>query len=617
MKSLPQLLNSKNFIMVDDCQDAIELIERLSNIYDPDMVFFDFETTGTNPFAEGFEVLSVAFALDETSAWFLPLGLGRWNDAERMTLDLKMTDFLLSQCPKVAQNIAYEDLVARVKYTHGKRVVNWYYDTMVGAHVADERRGTTGLDFQCFAHWGESHKGIVEVAKLRQAPLPLVAEYNTMDVRVLPILMDLQDSRMSTGQAKAYNFFHGCLGDMIDAQWVGLRVDFEELGRFETQAKERLAADKERFESHPIIEDFRRQRGRNPKPSGDDAIELIYRLGSANVIQRTENGKPAMDSATLGIVAEDLDTPQETADLIEVLGNISSYEKLLSTYCNGLRELADKNGVIHPSFMLHTTETYRSSSADPNFQNFPARDDFGALIRRCLKPVYPFDLLLEGDVKGSELAVSAMLSGDEVMMDEVRRDFDIHRYWASILLEKDEDKITKAERYIGKNGMIFPLLYGSYYVSIAKATGLPERRVKMAEERFWKRYKATKRWQREQIEFYKKNLYVETPLGFRRHAPLSNNQIINSPIQATSFHLLLAGIHKVNAELNSGRWDSKLCGQIHDSAYFATKLDGEANALLKMANAKMTEIHYGWQRLPVSIEWMAGTSMGSMKELSL
>ena len=615
MKSLPQLLNSKNFIMVDDCQDAIELIERLSNIYDPDMVFFDFETTGTNPFAEGFEVLSVAFALDETSAWFLPLGLGRWNDAERMTLDLKMTDFLLSQCPKVAQNIAYEDLVARVKYTHGKRVVNWYYDTMVGAHVADERRGTTGLDFQCFAHWGESHKGIVEVAKLRQAPLPLVAEYNTMDVRVLPILMDLQDSRMSTGQAKAYNFFHGCLGDMIDAQWVGLRVDFEELGRFETQAKERLAADKERFESHPIIEDFRRQRGRNPKPSGDDAIELIYRLGNANVIQRTENGKPAMDSATLGIVAEDLDTPQETADLIDVLGNISSYEKLLSTYCNGLRELADKNGVIHPSFMLHTTETYRSSSADPNFQNFPKRDDFGALIRRCLKPVKPFDVLLSGDIKAAEWAVGAMLAEDDVMLGEIRDGFDPHRYWASRLLEKNEEDVTKADRYLGKNGIVFPWRYGAWYKSISAATGVREPHVDKVIKEIEKRYKRTAQFIKEQVAFYKKNLYVETPLGFRRHAPLSKNQILNTTAQATAFHLMLAGIHKTNAELNSGRWGGKLCGQIHDQVFFAASLD-EADSLLKMANGKMTEIHFpSWQTLALQVDWEAGTSMGSMEKL--
>jgi len=617
MKPLPNELDLTKYTHIDTAYAAVELLDSLSVSTEP--VYFDFETTDTNVFAKDFEVLSVAFALNENTAWFIPLGLQSWSDEDRISIDLALSAFLLSEAPKVAQNLSYEDLVARVAYTNGRPVTNWEYDTMVGSHVKDERRGTTGLDFQTFVKWGVSHKGAVDVKNLKREPVGKVAVYNTMDTRVLPSLMSDQLTAMSDGQRDAYDFFHDSLLDMVDAEWVGMRVDFDELESFEAEAKERLAADWNVFRENEIVKSFQKRRGREPKPSGDDAIELVYTIGNVPPLAYTASGKPSMRVEDLTAAKDELvrqATMPDTAQLIEAVTGIGVYEKLLNTYAKNLRELAGPGGIIHPSFMLHTVETYRSSSAGPNFQNFPKRSEFGALIRRCIKPIEPFDLLLEGDLTAAEWTVGAMLANDEVMLDEIRRGFDPHRYWASLLLEKDESEITKADRYVGKNGLVFPWRYGAWYKSIAKATGLPEARVDNVIKKMEQRYKRTAAFIQEQLEFYRRNLYVETPLGFRRHAPLSKNQVLNTTSQATSFHLLLAGIHKVNAELHRPGWESLFCGQIHDSAFFATRLNGEGSALLKMADAKMTEIHFPkWQKLPVQLEWAAGANMGEMKNV--
>src|SRR5439155_25997997 len=60
---------------------------------------------------------------------------------------------------------------------------------------------------------------------------------------------------------------------------------------------------------------------------------------------------------------------------------IQKLKKARSTYLEGIRrEVVD--GFLHPFFHLHRVETFRSSSSDPNFQNFPVRNaEIGKIIR--------------------------------------------------------------------------------------------------------------------------------------------------------------------------------------------------------------------------------------------
>lgn len=57
-----------------------------------------------------------------------------------------------SPIPKVAANMKFEDRWTRAAFGH--RVRNWYWDTMVAAHVMDNRPDITGLKFQSFVLLG-------------------------------------------------------------------------------------------------------------------------------------------------------------------------------------------------------------------------------------------------------------------------------------------------------------------------------------------------------------------------------------------------------------------------------------------------------------------------------
>ncbi len=62
-------------------------------------------------------------------------------------------DFLRSPVPKIASNAKFEHRWTLAKL--GCKVRNWAFDTMVAAHVLDNRPGITGLKFQAFALLGQ------------------------------------------------------------------------------------------------------------------------------------------------------------------------------------------------------------------------------------------------------------------------------------------------------------------------------------------------------------------------------------------------------------------------------------------------------------------------------
>ena len=64
--------------------------------------------------------------------------------------------------------------------------------------------------------------------------------------------------------------------------------------------------------------------------------------------------------------------------------------KLKSTYADGLAAFIDGDGRIRTSFKQTVTATGRLSSADPNLQNIPMREELGRLIRKCFYPDYRF-----------------------------------------------------------------------------------------------------------------------------------------------------------------------------------------------------------------------------------
>ena len=137
------------------------------------------------------------------------------------------------------------------------------------------------------------------------------------------------------------------------------------------------------------------------------------------------------------------------------------------------------DGVLYPNFNLHTVSSYRSSSGATdrdsdekswNFQNIPSRNaEIARYIRRCFIP-RKGRKLVENDFAALEFRIAAAVWKDPEMIAYASNPkLDIHRDMAAELFLCDTKEVSKQMRYVGKNGFVFPVLYGSYYVKISQA----------------------------------------------------------------------------------------------------------------------------------------------------
>ena len=132
---------------------------------------------------------------------------------------------------------------------------------------------------------------------------------------------------------------------------------------------------------------------------------------------------------------------------------------------------------MHPGFTLHVVKTGRSSATQPNIQNIFKRDLWAkGIIRTGLIPS-PGNYLLEVDYSALEFRGYAFYSHDPVMLDYVENDGDPHTDQAKDIFIYTDAEWAALDRRVngshcaslGKNGFVFPTLYGDYHKNCAIA----------------------------------------------------------------------------------------------------------------------------------------------------
>ncbi len=106
-------------------------------------VAFDYETDRIKPDHPDSQIVCCSASDGETTVAYPWVG-----EAVQAT-----RDFLRSPVPKIAANAKFEHRWTLAKL--GCKVRNWVFDTMVAAHVLDNRPGITGLKFQSFVLLGQ------------------------------------------------------------------------------------------------------------------------------------------------------------------------------------------------------------------------------------------------------------------------------------------------------------------------------------------------------------------------------------------------------------------------------------------------------------------------------
>jgi len=418
----------------------------------------------------------------------------------------------------------------------------------------------------------------------------------------------------------------------------GIRMDVGYLKGAIKKTERRIARLERRLEKSEVCVEWKKAYGSKMKLGSDEQLGkvLFDRMGFKSP-GKTESGQHKADESSLAKV----DHP-----FIQDYLKVKKLKKALSTNLNGLLALT-VDEYLHPTFSLHVTKTYRSSSEAPNFQNQPVRNEMLAeLIRRAFV-ARPGNHLVELDYSGLEVNIAACYHKDPTMLeylgDETK---DMHRDCAMDLYMLEQEEVTKQIRYYGKNGFVFPEFYGDWYIDCARAlweaidkshlvtaSGTPlrehlaskgirrlgalvpgekpvkgtfEYHVCKVERHFWEdRFPVYAQWRKDWFTQYQKKGWFLTKTGFICQGYMKKNEAINYPVQGSAFHCLLWSLTRlVLQELPKKKMKALIVGQIHDSIV-ADVPPEELDDFLALAQHVMTTLLmsiWDWIIVPLKIE---------------
>lgn len=452
---------------------------------------------------------------------------------------------------------------------------------------------------------------------------------------------------------EGYELLHEGSLELCRVERNGIRIDMAKMQETKQRLTDMIADLRADLEKDDVWRQWKKRYG--PKASLTSRAQLseIFHVNlEYEVSDLTEGGEAATDEEALSKI----DHP-----FIKPYIRMMKYLKARDTFLKGI-EVHVIGDRLFPSFWLHTVRSYRSSSTEPNFQNFPVRDKEISEIIRSQFIASPGCVIVENDFKGIEVGVSGCYNKDENFLRYVRdpETNDMHRdmaaqiYFLEDYLDKWKFDTAKEIRYGAKNKFVFPQFYGDYYVACARnlwewlekgkllgpdgkpladwlyqngidglgacnpeekpVQGTFEYHVAQVENDFWNnRFRQYGQWRKDWYKAYLKKGYFDTYTGFRISGFLGRNAVTNYPIQGSAFHCLLWCLIQINKQLRKYNMKSMVVGQIHDSLIGDVRID-ELRQYLEIVEEVTTvwlPKYYKWIIVPLEIEYEIAPSNGT------
>ena len=299
----------------------------------------------------------------------------------------------------------------------------------------------------------------------------------------------------------------------------------------------------------------------SPKQLGE---MLFDKLGLPHG-KKTQTGW-ATDAATLEKLRED-------SPLVEDILEYRTYQKLNSTYVEGLLKVIGPDGRIHSTFNQTEARTGRLSSDNPNLQNIPIRTELGSRLRAYFV-ARPGWVLVDADYSQIELRILAHITGDEHMQEAFRSGADIHRSTAAKIYGLPLEAITPRLRSSAK-AINFGIMYGKGAFSLSKDIGVTVKEADAFLRQYLDTFPKVSGYMEKTIADAKANGYVSTLFGRRRALPeLSSSNFNvrssgermarNTPIQGTAADVIKLAMVRVWRRLRDEGMESRLILTVHD-----------------------------------------------------
>lgn len=306
------------------------------------------------------------------------------------------------------------------------------------------------------------------------------------------------------------------------------------------------------------------------------------------VIKKTPKGAPSTD----GSVLDELSKEYEVANYIL---KYREYEKIRSTYIDGLKSEITSDNRIHTTYNLFGTTTGRLSSEKPNLQNIPNKTDIGQKIREFFIADNNHEFIIS-DYSQIELRVLAHLSSDTNMINILKsQDADIHTETASRIFNVKIESVTKDMRRKAKE-VNFGLIYGMEAFGLSKSLNVSKKEAQDLIDSYFAQFPKIKGYLDRIVSDAEKNGYTKTLYGRKRYIKelsSSNFQLkamgkriaMNAPIQGTAADIMkiaMLGVQEKTLKYES----TNLILQIHDEIIVQTPKES-SKEVMKIVKTEM------------------------------
>ena len=307
-----------------------------------------------------------------------------------------------------------------------------------------------------------------------------------------------------------------------------------------------------------------------------------------------------------------LESMRREHDIVDLILQYRTLEKLRSTYLEPLPKKVDSGGRLHTTFNQLATATGRLSSSNPNLQNIPIKGEFGPRMRACFKPSKG-KLLVGADYSQIELRVLAHMSRDPNLLQAFGGNEDIHRRTATLLFDKDIEQVSRDERRKAKT-INFGLLYGMGPQKLSRELGIPMEEAKEFISVYFSKLDRVRAFYQQIEEKAQDQGYVTTMAGRRRLLPDINSRntnmaqqarrtAVNTVIQGSAADVIKKAMLAVDGDAELRSLGSVMVLQVHDELL----LEVDAPVAQK-AGERLARVMAGVESLevPLLVEWGTG-----------
>lgn len=257
--------------------------------------------------------------------------------------------------------------------------------------------------------------------------------------------------------------------------------------------------------------------------------------------------------------------------IVDYILKYRAVSKLLGTYVEGLGKLICADGRIRTEYKQMMTATGRLSSAEPNLQNIPVREQEGKELR-AIFIAGEGKTLVSADYSQIELRLMAHFSADPNMLDIYNRGGDIHAMTASLVFGVPLEEVTPEMRRKAK-AVNFGIIYGISEYGLSESVHCSVKEAKKFIESYFASFPKVKEFVDKTVEDAKKSGEVHTLFGRRRKiSELSSSNFMtrsfgeraamNTPLQGSAADIIKIAMISVSEKLKGT--NAKLILQIHD-----------------------------------------------------